>query len=336
MGYQGTRSQTEMDYYKVLGVPRSADDKEIKAAYRKLARKYHPDVNPNDAKAEAKFKEVSQAYEVLKDPEKRKKYDQFGADFENLRPGGEQYGDFQTHFGGGGGGGFESIFEQIFSNFGGQGPFGEVRFNQIPPRDVEKPIELTLEEIDKGTSRTLTYSVEDVCQHCKGAGSVPLNKGAARGTCPECKGRGVVAKTHRVEVKIPAGVTDGKKLRVPGRGGLGSNGKAGDLYAVVREAKHERFKRVGEDTEVEVEVPFTVAALGGEIKVPTIRGSVQMKVPAGTQSNQVFRLAEQGVSRLGGGRGSLRVRTKITVPTILTKDERKLIEQLQQLEAKKK
>lgn len=325
-----------MDYYEVLGVGRKADEKEIKAAYRKLARKYHPDVNPNDAKAEAKFKEVSQAYEVLKDPEKRKKYDQFGADFENLRPGPGGAADFTTNFGRGGAGGFESIFEQIFSNFGGEGPFGEARFNQIPPRDVERVIELSLEEIDKGTSRTLVYSVEDVCQQCKGSGTVQLNKGGQRGACPTCKGRGVSAKTHRVEVKVPAGVTDCKKLRVPGRGGVGSNGRAGDLYAVIREAKHERFKRVGDDTEVEVEVPYTTAALGGDVKVPTIRGSVEMKVPAGTQSNQVFRLAGQGISKLGGGKGSLRVRTKITVPTSLSKDEKKLLEQLKSMEGKKK
>jgi DnaJ-class molecular chaperone len=324
-----------VDYYKVLGVAKGADEKEIRAAYRKLARKYHPDVNPNDPKAEARFKEVSQAYEVLKDPEKRRKYDQFGANWESLRPGSEDVQDFRTNFGGGGSG-FESIFEQIFSNFGGEGPFGQARFQQIPPRDVEKSIEVTLEEIDVGTTRTLTFMVEDACKQCKGAGSVQLNKGAARGTCPLCHGSGVTATTHKVEVKVPAGISDGKKLRVPGRGAVGSNGRTGDLYVVIREAKHPLFKRIGDETEVEVEVPFTAAALGGEVSVPTIRKPVSMTVPAGTQSGQVFRLGGQGVTKLGGGRGSLRVRTKITVPKNLTKEERKLIEQIRALEEKKK
>ncbi len=323
-----------VDYYKVLGVTKGADEKEIRTAYRKLARKYHPDVNPNDPKAEAKFKEVSQAYEVLKDPEKRKKYDQFGANWESLRPGPQGTEDFQTGFSGGGG--FESIFEQIFANFGGEGPFGQARFQQVPPRDVEKAIELTLEEIDKGTTRTLTYMVEDACKQCKGAGTILLNKGAARGTCPLCHGSGITATTHKVEVKIPAGITDGKKLRVPGRGAVGSNGKPGDLYVVAREAKHPLFKRIGEETEVEVEVPYTSAALGGEVSVPTIRKPVSMTVPPGTQSGQVFRLGGQGVTKLGGGRGSLRVRAKITVPKELSKEEKKLLEQIRALEEKKK
>jgi molecular chaperone DnaJ len=331
------RQQTN-DYYKTLGVNKGADEKEIRAAYRKLARKYHPDVNPNDPKAEAKFKEVSEAYEVLKDPEKRKKYDQFGANWESFRPGQSQpegYQDYQTNFGQGGSG-FESIFEQIFSNFGGEGPFGQVRFQQIPPHDVERAVEVTLEEIDKGTTRTLIYAVEDACKQCKGAGTVQLTKGSGRGTCPTCHGSGLTQTTHKVEVKIPAGIADGKKLRVPGRGSVGSNGKAGDLYVIVREAKHAVFKRVGEDTEVEVDVPYVVAALGGEVSVPTLRASVSMKVPPGTQSGQVFRLGGQGVTKLGGGKGSLRVRAKITVPKELSKEEKKLLEQIAALGEKKK
>ena len=322
------------DFYKVLGVARGADEKEIRSAYRKLARKYHPDVNPNDPKAEAKFKEVSQAYETLKDPEKRKKYDQFGENWEAVQQGGANFQDFQTHFGGGGSAGFESIFEQIFSNFSAEGV--SARMNQIPPRDVERAVDVTLEEIDAGTQRTLTYSVEDACKQCKGTGAVMLNKGQSRGSCPTCRGTGVTATTHRVEVKIPAGISDGKKLRVPGRGAVGSNGRPGDLYVVIRETRHPVFKRVGEDTEVEIELPYWTAALGGEISVPTLRKHVSMKIPPSTQSGQLFRLSGQGVTKLGGGRGSLRVRAKVTVPKELDKEEKKLLEQVKKIREKTK
>lgn len=319
------------DYYKVLGVEKGADEKAIKDAYRKLARKYHPDVNPNDPKAEAKFKEVSEAYDVLKDPDSRRKYDQFGSHWEHMQQGGGQ--QYTTDFGGGGG--FESIFDQIFSNFGGgEGSFGQqVRFHQIPPKDVERSVDLSLEEIDSGTTRTLTYTVDDVCKQCKGQRSV-AGRGGGRTGCPTCHGTGFTATTHKVEVKVPAGISDGKKLRVPGRGGVGSNGKAGDLYVVVREGKHKVFKRVGEDTEIEIEVPYVTAALGGEVSVPTFKGSAKMKVPGGSQSGQLFRLSEQGVTKLGGGRGSLRVRIKLTVPSELSKEERALLEKIRDLKKK--
>lgn len=317
------------DYYKVLGLQKGADEKAIRDAYRKLARKYHPDVNPNDPKAEAKFKEVSEAYEVLKDPDKRAKYDQFGTHWEAAQHAGQNYQDFQTNFGGGGG--FEGIFEQIFSNFGGGDPFGQARFNQVPPRDVERTVDVTLEEIDAGTTRILTYGVEDACKQCKGQRSVQA-KGGGRTGCPACHGTGTAQTTHKVEVKIPAGIPDGKKLRVPGRGATGSNGRAGDLYVVVRETKHRIFKRVGEDTEVETDVPYTTAALGGDIAVPTIRGQVTMKVPSGSQSGQLFRLGGQGVSKLGGGKGSLRVRIRITVPKELGKEERALLEKIKEVQ----
>ncbi len=324
-----------VDYYGTLGVSKRADEKEIKSAYRRLARKYHPDVNPNDPKSEARFKEVSQAYDVLKDPEKRKKYDQFGTNWDQMRGAGENFGDFQTHFGGGGGGGFDTIFEQFFSNFGGEGPAGRIRMQSVGPSNVEKAIDVTLEEIDAGTKRTLTYSVNDACSQCRGTGAVRLDHGRARSTCPNCRGAGTVASTRKVEVKIPAGITDRKKLRVPGRGAKGANGKAGDLYVIVRESKHKKFQRIGEDTEVVVDVPYLTAVLGGKVTVETIRGSVSMKVPSGTQSGQVFRLSDQGVAKLGGGRGNLRARTKITVPKRLSKDERKMLEKIRSLQEAK-
>jgi molecular chaperone DnaJ len=356
------------DYYAILGLDRKADEKEIKTAYRKLARKFHPDVNPNDRAAETKFKEISEAYEVLGDPEKRKLYDQFGSNWEhaqNFSGGIPNMDDFQVRFGGGGGGGggFESIFDQIFSNVGSAQH--EVDFGQprgAPARDMEKTVEVSLEEIDTGTKRTLTYQAMDACKSCDGTGTVqtrsartcPTCGGAGRArsvfgmaqacpacggsgklnieSCPTCRGNATVPTTKRVEVKIPAGIAEGKKLRVPGKGTIGSNGRAGDLYVVIKEAPHARFRRVADHLEVDVEVPFTTAALGGEIKVPTLRGSVTMKIPEGSQSGQTFRLAGQGISRITGGRTDLMAKLKITVPKKPTDEERRLLRQLAELQ----
>lgn len=208
------------------------------------------------------------------------------------------------------------------------------RAQRVPPRDVERAIEVSLEEIDTGTSRTLTYQVEDTCDTCGGQGQVRMT-GNRLGPCPKCRGAGVVPNQRKIVVKIPAGFEDGKKLRVPGGGAKGSNGKTGDLYVVVRMAPHSVFKRKGEDTEVEVSVPFPIAALGGQITVPTPRASGKVTVPAGTQSGQVMRLKGQGVSKLGGGRGDLLARVKITVPKTLTEKQRKLIQELSDLEESK-
>jgi DnaJ-class molecular chaperone len=309
------------DYYQLLGVPRNADQKEIKAAYRRLARRYHPDVNPNDKAAEAKFKEVSEAHEVLSDPEKRKLYDQFGANWEQAQhfggagAGGAHVGDFD--FGGFkvGGGGFEGFFEQFFGT-GARGPRGEVdydMFNQGAPQDVEKVVEVSLEEVDAGGRRTLTYQTMDAHRTPHGVSTVPTTK--------------------KVEVRIPAGITDGKKLRVPGKGVAGANGKAGDLYVVVRWAKHPQFKVIDDRLEVEVPVPYTTAALGGEVRIPTLRGTtVTMKIPEGSQSGQMFRLSGQGIAKMSGGRGDLMARLKITVPKHPSDRERELLTQLAELQ----
>jgi len=302
-------------YYDLLGVPKGADEKEIKAAYRRLARKYHPDVNPNDKTAEARFKEISEAYEVLSDPEKRPLYDQYGANWEQAQHfGGAGMGDMgdftHVNFGGGGIG---EIFEQFFGGRGG----GRVQmdmqdFTQGQPQDVEKVIEVPLEEIDKGSVRTLTYQTMDVQRLRDQYTTVPTTK--------------------KVEVKIPAGIADGKKLRVAGKGQAGPNGKAGDLYVVIKWAPHEKFKAAGENLEVEVSVPYTVAALGGEIQVPTLQATRTMKIPEGTQSGQTFRLAGQGVSRLNGTRSDLMAKIKITVPRKPSEKERELLRQLAELE----
>ena len=302
-------------YYDILGVPKNADEKEIKSAYRKLARKYHPDVNPNDKSAEAKFKEVSEANEVLSNPDKRKLYDQYGEHWEQAQNMGGAGADFNFGGGGvqfGGGGGFESIFESLFGGMRGGAGGGFTDFDQHGPKDVEKAVEIPMEQIDQGTTRTLTFQTMD-SQRLKGSVTT-------------------VPTTKKVEVKIPAGIEDGKKLRVPGRGQAGANGKAGDLYVVVKWAKHERFKPVGDHLEVDVPVPFTTAALGGEIKVPTLRGNVSMKIPGGTQSGQKFRLSGQGISRLNGNRSDLYAVIKITVPKSLSSEERELLEQFYALQ----
>jgi DnaJ-class molecular chaperone len=308
------------NYYDVLGVSKGADEKEIKSAYRKLARKFHPDVNPNDKTAEAKFKEISEAYDVVGDPEKRKLYDQFGQNWEHAQhfgghPGAGGGPDFEDMGGGfhiGGGGGFESIFEQFFGGRRGGGGFDFQDLETSQPRDVEKVIEIALEEIDQGTKRTLTYQTMDAQRTPNGITTVPTTK--------------------KVEVKIPAGIPDGKKLRVPGKGAAGANGKAGDLYVVVKWAEHPSFTPKGDQLEVEVPVSFTTAALGGEIRVPTLRSTVTMKIPEGTQSGQIFRLGGQGIMRLNGGRGDLMAKVKITVPKRPAGKERELLQQLAELE----
>ncbi len=317
------------DYYATLGVPRTADAAEIKTAYRKLARKHHPDVNPNDPAAEARFKEVSEAHDVLGDPEKRKLYDQFGPQWEQVHQGGVHYEpsggtgfggeaghgfDFGTMFGGGhsgGGGGFESLFEGFLGGGrGGRSPFGGA--DASAPREHEATIEVPLEEIDAGTTRVLTYQTLDG-QNLRGqVATVPTTK--------------------RLEVKIPAGIADGKKLRFPGKGAAGANGKGGDLFVGVKWARHPRFTPKDGALEVEVPVSFTTAALGGEIEVPTLRGTVKMKVPAGSQSGRVHRLKGQGIATSATARGDLLARLKITVPASLTDEQRELFERLRDLE----
>jgi curved DNA-binding protein len=294
------------DYYKILGVPKTASEKEIKAAYRKLARKHHPDVNPGNKQAEARFKEINEANEVLSDPEKRRRYDQLGADWDRVGPsaasgwpgaGGRvrvrvgQEGDlgdfsdfFKTFFGGGFGRseGFEGF------GFGGASPdpFGG---------DVEHAVELTPEELVRGTTRALRI-----------------------------EGDG------RVEVKIPAGVHEGSRVRVAGKGG-GGRGK-GDLYLRVQVRPDPRFERKGDDLHTSVTVPLTTAVLGGEASVPTLDGPVGIKVAPGTPVGRTFRLRGHGLPRReGGGRGDLMATLSVSLPKELSRKERELFEELQRL-----
>lgn len=307
------------DYYKTLGVTRNSDEKEIKSAYRKLARKYHPDVNPGSSSAAEKFKEVQAAYEVLGNPEKRKLYDRFGSQWENVQQAqdqgtefGQDMGDFFQHVGGSGG----SIFD-FFTNIGGAGAaHSGTHFNVGPqsasyaPQNVEKAIEVSLEDVESGTSRVLTYQT--------------LNQQVRKGVAQ------VVPETKRVEIKIPAGIANGGKLRVAGKGTSSMNGRAGDLIVTVHWQTHPRFRPVEDHLETDVEVPFTVAALGGEVRVKTLRKEISMKIPKGTQSGQVFRLAGHGLTRLGRGVSDLYARAKVTVPRNLTSAQEATIRQLQE------
>lgn len=294
------------DYYEVLGVGRNADEKEIKSAYRKLARKFHPDVNPNDKSAEAKFKEASEAYEVLSNPEKRSLYDNFGNNWDQVQQGGFSG---QDPFGGGFhvDDSFGNLFGSFFSGFGGnagrRGGFQD--FVQHPAQDVEKSIEVPLSEIDTGTTRQLTYQTMDAEHTREGLTSIP--------------------KTKKISLKVPQGISDGKKLRVPGQGVKGADGKCGDLYVTIKWAKHPVFKPSGDSLETEVDVPFEDAALGGEVQVPTLRSQVSMKIPPGTQSGQVFRISGQGIHNMKGVTGDLFVKVRVTVPKVLSEPQRRIL-----------
>ena len=328
------------DFYATLGVPRSASDKEVRQAYRRLARQWHPDVNPGNAEAEAKFKEINAAYEVLSDPEKRKKYDRHGDQWmhadqiEEMRrrqgtggPGyrftsddGVDLGDLGDLFGAGGrrGGGGGGMFDSIFRRAAGR---------QKGP-DAEAEVRLTLEEAYTGTTRTIELRAgEEACRVCGGTGQI------AGATCHVCRGTGVATPLKRVEVNVPAGVKDGQRIRLAGQGAPGANGgAAGDLFLRVQVSAHARFERRGDDLYVDVDVPVTDAALGGEAKVPTLKGkTLALRVPAGTQGGKVFRLAGQGMPRGaggGGGYGDLYARARLILPEPMTEEQRRLFEQL--------
>ncbi|MEW6143088.1 MAG: DnaJ C-terminal domain-containing protein [Chloroflexota bacterium] len=325
------------DYYAILGVSRNASEQEIKQAYRRLARRYHPDVNPGDKSAEARFKEVNEAHEVLSDSEKRRKYDQYGdqwqyaEQFEKARARGgaggfEGFGPFgQTYtyqdFGGTGDmGDLGGIFENLFGGTGGR--FRASRRPQVGG-DMEHPVEVTLEEAYHGTVRTLQLQVEEPCPACGGRGVVQ------RRPCSACGGAGVRPRLKRLEVKIPPGVRTGSRIRMAGEGQPGTGGRRGDLYLVVKVLPNELFQRVEDDLTVEVAVPLVTAVLGGEAKVPTLKGQVALKIPPETQNGKLFRLAGQGMPHLGNpGHGDLFARVKVVLPVNLTDAERRLFEQL--------
>jgi DnaJ-class molecular chaperone len=311
------------DYYGVLGVPKGSSQKEVRQAYRRLARQHHPDVNPGDKAAESRFKEINAAYEVLSDPEKRKKYDRYGDQWQyadqieemQKQRGGRTFrtsGGDGVHFEVGDLGDLGDVFSSVFG--------GARRTTR--QRNIEQPVEVTLEEAFGGTARTLQLAVEEPCATCGGQGQL------AGAVCHVCQGSGVALKSRRLEVKIPAGVDNGSRVRIAGEGG-----PKVDLYLVVSVRPHPRFERKGGDLYTDVEAPLTVAVLGGEVEVPTLTGKVMLSVPPLTQNGKVFRLAGQGMPSLKGGqRGSLHARVRVKLPEKLGDNERKLFEELRALQ----
>lgn len=349
------------DYYEVLGVAKTAGDDEIKQAYRKLAKKYHPDLNPGDKAAEEKFKEANEAYEVLSDKDKRAKYDQFGhAAF-----------DPSQGFGGGGFSGFSgsgftgsfSGFDDILNSMFGGGFGGRASSARTQGDDIRYQMSLTFEEAAFGCKKEISYRREENCKTCGGSGAKP---GSSVKTCPtcggsgqvrmqqnglfgmmsttrmcdncggtgkvveqpceSCKGKGRVMSTIKVAVNIPAGIDDGQTIRLQGKGDGGyKGGPDGDLLVTVHVKGHKQFIREGSNLYLNMTIPITVAVLGGEVHVPTLSGEVKYTIPAGTQSGTTFRLREQGIQRLRmAGKGDLYVNVTVEIPKRLNDEQREL------------
>jgi len=359
------------DLYETLGVPKKASAAEIKKAYRKLAREFHPDKNPGDAAAEDRFKEIQGAYDVLGDPKKRKQYDQVGPSL----------------FGGGGGrrttttnrnvnwsgnigdlgdlGDLGDVLGGLFGNAKGRGRNARAERGQAG-RDVEVEVNVSFEDSLRGITTRIPVEIETACATCKGSGAEP---GTTPIVCPECRGRGVVSesqglfalsqpcprcngngtvvekpcrsckgsgrerKVKRFEVKIPAGVRDGTRIKLKGKGEAGSGGGLpGDLHVVTRVTPSPLYERKGSDLLLDVPVTYPEAALGAEVEVPTPEGRISLKVPAGTQDGRTLRVRGRGAPKLnGGGKGDLLARVRVSVPTRLTKAERDAIENLQKV-----
>jgi molecular chaperone DnaJ len=347
------------DLYKVLGVSKKASDEELKKAYRKLARKYHPDRNPDDPKAEERFKEVQGAYDTLSDPEKRKQYDAGGM-FGGRVPFGGGGGQGAGGFGGFGPADLGDLFGSIFSRGGG----GRAQPRQVRGRDLETEISLSFDQAVNGTQVTVAVPKAERCGTCGGSGAKP---GTSPVTCPRCEGRGVdsqsqglfsisqpcpqcggageivedpcptcggsgvTQQTKRLKVNVPAGVKDGGRIRLAGKGEAGPRGgPPGDLYVVTRVAASPVFRRL-DDGNLEVTVPITVAEAlrGATIEVPTLDGAKKIKVPAGTKHGTVQRLRGEGPPRPGGrGRGDVRYRLEIELPTELSEEQEEAVEKL--------
>src|SRR3954452_12858361 len=360
---------TKRDYYEVLGVERTATEEDVKRAYRKLAVKFHPDKNPDDPHAEEHFKELGEAYDVLMDGDKRAAYDRFG--HAAFAQGGGGRGGFHDPFdifrevfgGGGGGGGFGG---GIFETFFGGGGAGVDREGRQRGSDLRYDMQITLEEAAFGVEKEIEVRKLDACDKCQGSGGEPGSRTincptcAGRGkmicsrgfievsqTCPRCRGvgqiiekpcrvcdgEGRVEKMSRIKLKIPAGIAEGSRLRSSRNGEAGIlGGPPGDLYVVIHVKEHEIFQREDDNLFCDLPVPFTVAALGGEVAVPTLEGKANLKVPAGTQSSQVFKLRDKGIMNVNGrDRGDLFARLIVEVPTSLNGEQRQKLEEFAEL-----
>jgi DnaJ-class molecular chaperone len=333
------------DYYNILGVLKGASIQEIKTAYRKLARKYHPDLNPGDKSSEEKFKLINEAYEVLGDPAKRKKYDELGANWEQVlrdreyaqqytRPGFEWHtmddinlSDF-----------FETFFGERVSPFGGG--FRSARtYGPRPGEDIESKIELSLEEIAQGTKKQIRLAGTRPCTQCRGEGYVAVSEsetGRSRivktmKSCPACRGQGEIADMRVLDVTIPVGLTEGSRLRLTGQGNMSTGGlPRGDLYLRIKVRPHRFFRLEGYDLHADLPLLDYEAALGTRLRVPTLKGPIHLTVPPETQSGQWLRLKNQGlpVSK-GEGAGNLYFHVDIRIPKKLSQDEQDLYKELQ-------
>ena len=352
------------DYYDVLGVAKGATEDELKKAYRKKAVQYHPDKNPGNKESEEMFKKVSKTYEALKDPDKKTTYDRYGHTTfqkpndgarspENANEFHDPFDIFREVFGQGGGGG--GIFDEMFGGGGG-------RDGGRDGSDLRYDLELTLEEAARGIEKEISFKKLVSCEHCHGSGAEPGSKRVTcptcRGagqirrsggiivftqTCPTCGGAGVkiekpcsvcrgegrVAKTTKLNVKIPPGVDTGSRLRSAGNGeAAAAGGTPGDLYIVLSVKEHELFERHGDDLFCEIPIKFTLATLGGSIEVPTLSGKASLKIPAGTQSATTFRLRDRGMPSLRGGRhGDQLIRVHVEVPVSISSEQRRILEE---------
>jgi molecular chaperone DnaJ len=331
---------TPKDYYNILGVSRVASEKELKDAYRKLARKYHPDVNPGNKASEEKFKELNLAYEVLSDPKKRKQYDQFGenwqhaeqftrAGWQNKKSEGFGYNQFnfsqdQGKYGFSGADGVESIFENIFGNMRSR------RTQARRSQATEHPVEITLEEALKGTRRLIDMQQTVTCKDCHGSGR---NQNSV---CQTCHGNGALPQMRQIEVKIPAGVTTGSRVRFSSQKEAGIDSPAISIVLVITVQEHSIFKRQNDDLITSVPLPLTIAVLGGKIEVNTLSGKLELRIPPETQNGSTFRLSGQGMPHLGkDGRGDLLAKIHVVLPQKLTSAEKELFSRLRDLRKEK-
>ncbi len=351
-------AEAELDYYEVLGVERTATQEEIKKNYRRLAMKYHPDRNHGDKAAEEKFKQVGEAYEVLSDPQKRAAFDRYGHSAFGGGQGG--FGGFEGGFGGFSSAGFDNINDIFADFFGGQARSRGGNRNMRRGEDLQYEIEITLEQAAEGYETEILVPTWTKCEECDGtgakkgtkpkqcptchgAGSVRVGAGffQVEQTCPTCHGKGTVIdkpcpKCHgtgwkeerkKIQVQIPAGIDDGQKIRLAGRGYPGENGGSnGDLYVVVSVKQHDIFDRDGADLHLEMPLSFAQAALGGELEVPTLNGKLTLKIPEGTQSGKIFRLRGKGIKSLRTSNfGDLYVHTAVETPVNLTDEQKEIL-----------